>query len=71
VFDEVDAATLEHADPAILADPVEAIRRTNRANLSFWAEANVRDPGAPVTPQTDGGHARHRPPTSSAAPCGS
>ncbi|MDO9409957.1 MAG: PucR family transcriptional regulator [Patulibacter sp.] len=49
---EVDAVTLADTDPAVLADPsiVEAIRRANRANLLHWAEANVRDPGAPVAP---------------------
>lgn len=49
-FAEVDAATFEHADPALLADPalVEAIRRTTRANLRRWAEANLANPGAPV-----------------------
>jgi DNA-binding PucR family transcriptional regulator len=49
---EVDAVTLDHTDDAVLADPsfVEAIRRANRANLTHWAEANVRDPGAPVAP---------------------
>lgn len=52
VFAGVDAATLEHAEPALLADPalVEAIRRTNRSNLLFWAEANVVAPGRPVRP---------------------
>jgi DNA-binding PucR family transcriptional regulator len=52
VIGEVDAVTLEHTDEAVTADPsfVEAIRRANRANLLHWAEANVRDPGAPVTP---------------------
>lgn len=33
-------------DPAFSA----AIRRTTRANVAAWAEANVRDPGAPVPP---------------------
>lgn len=52
VAGEVDAVTLAHSDPAVLADPgfVEAIRRANRANLLHWAEANVRDPGAEVAP---------------------
>lgn len=50
VADQVDAVVLAHTDPVVLADPsfVEAIRRANRANLLHWAEANVRDPGAPV-----------------------
>lgn len=52
VAGEVDAVTLAHTDPAVLADPsfVEAIRRANRANLLHWAEANVRAPGVPVDP---------------------
>ena len=52
LFAEVDAATLAHADESVLADPalVAAIRRTNRANLAHWAEANLRDPGGPVAP---------------------
>jgi DNA-binding PucR family transcriptional regulator len=52
VFDAVDAVILADADRAVTADPglVAAIRRTNRANLTHWAEANVRDPGAPVPP---------------------
>ncbi|MGA9857017.1 MAG: PucR family transcriptional regulator [Solirubrobacteraceae bacterium] len=51
-FDQVDAVTLANADPAVIADPalVAAIRRTNRANLTRWAEANLHDPGAPVAP---------------------
>ncbi|WCB93465.1 hypothetical protein DSM104299_02178 [Baekduia alba] len=51
-FDQIDAVTIANADPAVLADPtlVAAIRRTNRANLTHWAEANLRDPGAPVVP---------------------
>ena len=52
VFAEVDAATLGGAEDAVRADPalVAAIRRTNRANLTTWAEANLRDPGARVPP---------------------
>ncbi|WP_205695609.1 CdaR family transcriptional regulator [Conexibacter sp. SYSU D00693] len=52
LFDQVDDATLAGADPGILADPalVEAIRRTNRANLLHWARANLEDPGARVAP---------------------
>jgi DNA-binding PucR family transcriptional regulator len=52
VFEEIDAVTLANADPAVTADPalVAAIRRTNRANLVHWAEANLHDPGAPVAP---------------------
>jgi DNA-binding PucR family transcriptional regulator len=52
VVGEVDAVTLDHTDDAVTSDPsfVEAIRRANRANLLHWAEANVREPGAPVAP---------------------
>lgn len=54
VFDEVDAITLANADPALTADPVlvEGFRRANHANLVHWAQANVRDPGMPVPPNT-------------------
>jgi DNA-binding PucR family transcriptional regulator len=48
---ELDAATLSgEAMQQIATDPVLAAgtRRTNRANLLFWAAANVRSPGAPV-----------------------
>ena len=49
---EISEATLEGQAAEVVADPVlvAAMRRTNRANLSFWAEANVRDPGAEVPP---------------------
>ncbi len=50
-LEEIDEATLSATDMQVVADdPVlrEATRRTNRANLLFWAAANVRDPGAPV-----------------------
>ena len=42
------------ASPAIAADPelAAAVSRSNRANLFFWATANVRDPGAPVPPNS-------------------
>jgi DNA-binding PucR family transcriptional regulator len=52
IFDQIDAVTLANADPAVTADPtlVAAIRRTNRANLTRWAEANLHAPGAPVAP---------------------
>jgi DNA-binding PucR family transcriptional regulator len=53
---ELDAATLSgEAMHQIATDPVLAAgtRRTNRANLLFWAAANVRSPGAPV-PANDG-----------------
>ncbi len=49
---QVDAVTLGDIAPAIREDPglVASIRRTNRANLTHWLEANVRDPGMPVEP---------------------
>lgn len=53
IFDEVDAAVLrDAAGHAVAQDPAlaDAVRRTNRANLVHWAEANLRDPGAPVAP---------------------
>lgn len=52
-LDELDRAVLA-ASPAIAADPelAAAVSRSNRANLYFWATANVRDPGAPVPPNT-------------------
>ena len=52
VFAEVDAATLADPEHPIATDPVlaAAVRRTNRANLVHWAQANVRDPGARVAP---------------------
>ena len=49
----IDAATMSSESMRGVADdPVlaAAMRRANRANLAHWAEANVRDPGAPVTP---------------------
>jgi DNA-binding PucR family transcriptional regulator len=52
IFAEVDAAVLSDPEHPIASDPVlvAAIRRNNHANLVHWAEANVRDPGAPVAP---------------------
>jgi len=52
VSEDVDAATLFGRDNAVAQDPVlaAAVQRTNRANLIHWASSNVRDPGAPVTP---------------------
>jgi len=52
-LDELDAEVLA-ASPAIAADPelAAAVSRSNRANLYFWGAANVRDPGAPVPPNT-------------------
>lgn len=52
-LDELDRAVLA-ATPALAADPelAAAINRSTRANLFFWATANVRSPGAPVPPNT-------------------
>lgn len=52
-LDELDAEVLA-ASPVIAADPelAAAVSRSNRANLYFWGAANVRDPGAPVPPNT-------------------
>jgi DNA-binding PucR family transcriptional regulator len=55
-LEELDAATLAGQQRAQVAeDPVlsAAIRRANRANLLFWAAANVRRPGEPVPPNID------------------
>ncbi len=51
-YDAIDDVTLSDLDPAILGDPalVAAIRRTNRANLRHWLQANAQDPGARVEP---------------------
>jgi DNA-binding PucR family transcriptional regulator len=56
LFGSVDEGTLANASPAITADPmlVDAIKRTNRANLTHWAMANLRDPGARVEPNLGG-----------------
>ncbi|MGU3497456.1 PucR family transcriptional regulator [Mycobacterium sp. C31M] len=52
-LDELDTAVLA-ASPTIAADPelAAAVSLSNRANLYFWGSANVRDPGAPVPPNT-------------------
>ncbi len=52
-LDELDEAVLG-ASPIIAADPelAAAVSRSNRDNLLFWGTANVRDPGAPVPPNT-------------------
>ncbi|WKG02135.1 CdaR family transcriptional regulator [Mycolicibacterium sp. HK-90] len=52
-LDEFDTAVLA-ASPEISSDPelAAAIVRSNHANLFFWGTANVRDPGAPVPPNT-------------------
>ncbi len=52
LVNEISEATLEGQAQEVVADPVlvAALRRTNRANLVFWAEANMRDPGGEVGP---------------------
>ncbi len=52
VLDDMDLATLRTIDPSIAEDPVlaAAIRRSSRANITHWAEANLRDPGGEVHP---------------------
>jgi DNA-binding PucR family transcriptional regulator len=52
-LEELDDAVLG-ANPAIAGDPelAAAVSRSNQANLQFWATANVRNPGAPVPPNT-------------------
>ncbi|MDH6197647.1 DNA-binding PucR family transcriptional regulator [Mycobacterium frederiksbergense] len=52
-LEELDRAVLA-ATPAVASDPelAAAVSRSNRANLYFWGTANVRDPGAPVPPNT-------------------
>jgi DNA-binding PucR family transcriptional regulator len=51
--EDLDRAVL-NALRNVAADPelAAAISRSNQANLDFWATANVRDPGAPVSPNT-------------------
>lgn len=52
-LEEIDAATLSSEHMAVvMSDPVlaAATRRANHSNLTHWAAANVRDPGAPVAP---------------------
>ena len=50
LLDQLDEAILAAAESAAAEDPglVAAIRRSNRANLVHWTEANLRDPGGPV-----------------------
>ncbi len=52
-LDELDTTILA-GSPAIAADPelAAAVSRSNRANLAYWATANIRDPGGPVPPNT-------------------
>jgi len=52
-LDELDEATLSAADmQEVAGDPVLAagMRRVIRSNVLHWAAANVRDPGATVSP---------------------
>src|SRR4051812_43820094 len=57
IFAEIDAATMPDPEHPVASDPAlaAAVRRNNRANLVRWAEANVRDPGAPVEPDVGPG----------------
>ena len=50
VLDEMDLATFAAIDQSIADDPVlaAAVRRSSRANVTYWAEANIRDPGGEV-----------------------
>ncbi len=50
---ELDTVVLA-ANPAIAADPelASAINASTHANFLFWGTANLRDPGAPVPPNT-------------------
>jgi DNA-binding PucR family transcriptional regulator len=52
VFAEVDAAVLARQPPQAALDEqvTVAIRTSNRANLAHWGAANLRDPGARVSP---------------------
>lgn len=52
-LEELDAEVLA-TSPALAGDPelAAAVSRSNRANMYFWGTANVRDPGAPVPPNT-------------------
>ncbi len=52
MFAAVDAASLPEHSPEVGEDPTlfAAFRRTNRAMIMHWAEANLRDPGAEVSP---------------------
>lgn len=52
-LEQFDRAVLA-SSPPIAADPelAAAVSRSNRDNLYCWGTANVRDPGAPVPPNT-------------------
>jgi len=68
VFEAVDGVVFASTEEAVLADPalVAAIRRTNRSNLTTWAQANLHEPGARVEP-TSAPTPSASPATSSAA----
>ena len=50
--DEIDAAVLAGAPPALRADPalIAEVSASNRGNLYHWIAANLREPGAHVPP---------------------
>lgn len=52
-LEEMDAEVLA-TSPILAGDPelAAAVSNSNRANMYFWGSANVRDPGAPVPPNT-------------------
>lgn len=52
-LEELDQEVLA-TSPALSGDPelAVAVSNSNRANMYFWGTANVRDPGAPVPPNT-------------------
>ncbi|MGX6448944.1 PucR family transcriptional regulator, partial [Patulibacter sp. S7RM1-6] len=54
MFARVDAASLAEHDAAVAEDPalLATFRRANRATIVHWAEAVLRDPGAPVPAHT-------------------
>jgi DNA-binding PucR family transcriptional regulator len=50
-LEEIDRAIIEREDLRVVLEDPEleaAVKRANRANLAHWADANVREPGAPV-----------------------
>ena len=51
-FEAIDAASLAAHDAAVAEDPalLATFRRTNRAMIMQWVEANLRDPGSDVPP---------------------
>lgn len=52
-LEELDEAVLA-TSPGLAGDPelAAAVSQSNRANMYAWGAANVRDPGAPVPPNT-------------------